>query len=92
MVRVVVDAVGRDRIRGPLHQEGILLGGVLGDVDAGEQLHAVAHGDAEIELGVVRARVFGLLAGFIGGAGLGEKPQNYGGEEKGLSHLDTISP
>ena len=57
---VVVDAVGRDRVRRALHQERIGLAAVLGNVDGGEQLDAVAHGNAVVVLGVVGASVFEL--------------------------------
>ena len=53
---VLVDAVGRDVVGRALQHDGVGLRvreDVLGDVDGGEQLDAVAHGDAVLELGVV---------------------------------------
>ena len=64
---VVVDAVRRHGVRRALHQDRIGLRGVLRDVDAGEELDAVAHGDAVVVLGVVRAGVFELLFGLVRG-------------------------
>ena len=57
---VLVDAVGRDAVAGALHHDRVRLslGDVFGNVDRGEELDAVAHGDAVFELVVVLADEF----------------------------------
>ena len=54
---VVVDSVGSDAVRGADHQHRVRLCRVFGCVDGGEELLAVAHGDFEFVLGVVRLDV-----------------------------------
>ena len=92
--RGTVDAVGRHVVARALHHDRIspAVGeDVLRDVDGGEQLHAVAHGDAVFELGVVLADEGGALGRCGGGirrGGSGASPlsgnhlgQQYDGEQ-----------
>ena len=78
---VLVGAVGRDVVAGALEHDGVGLvvgEGVLGDVDGGEELDAVAHGDAVFELGVVLADE---IAACGGGGGGGGGSASLGGQE-----------
>ena len=87
---VVVDTVGRHRIGRALHQDGVLLRVVLRDVDGGKELHAVAHGNAVIEFGVVSTGVLGLFAGGLfgrrSGLGLRAEQRQQTGREKQTHH------
>ena len=65
---VVIHSVRPHRIGRALQHKGVGLRSILGNVDAGEQFHAVAHGDAVIVFGVARAGGFQLLLTlFLGG-------------------------
>ena len=67
---ILVFAVGADAIGRAVHQKRIrAAGGVLGHIDGGEQPLAVAHGNAELVLGVVGADV--VFAGAARGQGAG---------------------
>ena len=65
---VVIGAVGSDVVRRSLHDDGVGLGRVFGDVDGGEQADAIAHGNPVFVFGVVRQGV-----GELGGRGIGER-------------------
>ena len=55
---ILILAVRGDAIGGPVHQERVrTASGILGHIDRGEQVLAVAHGNAELVLGVVGADV-----------------------------------
>ena len=94
---VLIDAVGRDVVAGALHHDrvGAAVGeDVLGDVDGGEELDAIAHGDAVFELGVVLADVGGGVRS-AGGCGsnrgrgallLGEQAHDEGDEPENVAH------
>ena len=78
---VIVGAVGTHVVRRSLHEDGIGLRRVFGNVDRGEQTHAIAHGNPVFVFGVVRQGVGELGGRDIGerhGGGLGE--QNAGDE------------
>lgn len=78
---VVVGAVWSHVVRRSLHDDGIRLRRVFGNVDRGEQTHAIAHGNPVFVFGVVRQGVGELGGRDIGerhGGGLGE--QNAGDE------------
>ena len=68
---VVIGAVRSDAVRRALHDDGVGLRGVLGDVGAGEEADSVAHGDAVFVLGVV-----GLGVGEVGAFSVGEGLRN----------------
>ncbi len=58
---VVLHAVGPDAVGRAGQHDGIGFGGVLGDVDAGEEALAIAHGNLEFVLGIVRLDEFEAL-------------------------------
>ena len=102
---ILVDAIGRDAVAGALHHDGIrpVVGeDVLRNVNGGEQLHAVAHGDAVFELGVVLADE--LPAGSRSGSRRGRSrrgyrrrcvtplPLHHSGPQKKKSEKNTRSP
>jgi hypothetical protein len=75
---VLILTVGRDRVRGAIQENriGVLLAGVLGDIDAGEELDPIAHGNAVLEFGVIRLDPLGefiLRLLFVRGLGHGEQ-------------------
>ncbi len=68
MSRIAVFSVGRDVVRRAVHHEGIRAGigrkcRRLGNVHRSEQAHAVAHGNAVLVFGVVRANE--ILVGIL---------------------------
>ena len=65
---ILIDAIGLDAVRRARQQDRIRLRLVLGDVDGGEELHAVAHRDAVFVLGVVGLDVFQALSGDLAAA------------------------
>ncbi len=83
---ILIFAVRGDAVGSAGHEKGIGFGGVFGDVNGGEELDAVAHGDAELIFGVVRLEVEGL--GRVGG--LGEIEQRTA-EDKGEKEDARIS-
>src|SRR5208283_3722136 len=58
---VLVFSVGGHAVRRAVHQERIGLRRVFGNIDGGEEFLPVAHGDAVLELGVVRPDVVFLF-------------------------------
>lgn len=82
---VLVDSIGLAAIRRPSHEEGILLRLILRDIDRREELLAVPHRNAVLELGVVR---FDLLQSLCEGrcwltaqaAGQSDEQQGHGHE------------
>ena len=83
-IAVVVRAVGLQRIRRAREHDGPRLRIILRHIDASEELHAVAHGDAMLELGVVFREPDGVGVGrSIGAAGDGS---NDSGERKKKEH------
>ena len=74
---VLILTVGCDRVRRAIEENriGVVLAGILGDIDAGEEFDAIAHGNAVLKLGVVRLDPRGefiLRRLFVGGLGHGE--------------------
>ena len=53
----LIDAVWRDAVRRPRHQEGVASRRILRHVDRREQPLAVPHGDVRLVLGVVRLNI-----------------------------------
>ena len=99
MLRIPVLAVGANTVRCPVHQERVgAASRVLGRIDRSEQPFAVAHGDAELEFGVVGADVVffggvgrGLLA-MGGDQGNGKSGQNGERQAACLGHRGQDSP
>jgi len=61
----------------------MLLAGILGDIDAGEELDPIAHGDAVLELGVVRLDPLGeLILRLLFVRGLGHGEQDMGADKE----------
>ena len=87
MLGILVFAVGADAVGRAVHQERIgSAGGVLGHIDRREQPLAVAHGNAELVLGVVGADVVlgrgGRLLGLLGEKGR-EGQEQHGKNRQG---------
>jgi hypothetical protein len=82
---VLILTVGRDRVRSAIQENRIsmLLAGILGDIDAGEELDPIAHGDAVLELGVVRLDPLGeLILRLLFVRGLGHGEQDMGADKE----------
>ena len=99
MARILVLAVGTNAVRSALHKERVRPAGcVLGHIDRREEALAVAHGNAELILGVVGADVVfpGLLRHRLLGADhgkcKGKNGQNGEEEAERPEHLRQQSP